>query len=39
MECVVQATKVLRNLVDAETSAGCPKTGFCAFILFSLRDY
>ncbi len=27
MEYVVQALKVLRNLVHAETNARCPKTG------------
>ena len=28
MENVVQAFKVLRNLMHAETNARCPKTGF-----------
>ena len=37
MECVVQALKVLRNLVHAETNARCPKTGFKAAFLIQTR--
>ena len=35
MECI----KVLRNLVLAETSARCPKTGVCAIFLFAVTHF
>ena len=34
MKYVVQALKILRNLVHAETNARCPKTGFTPFSSF-----
>ena len=37
MEYVVQVVKVLRNLVGAERSERCPKTGFCAASLIQAR--
>ena len=37
MEHVVQALKVLRNLVHAERNARCPKTGFHAASLIQVR--
>ena len=37
MEYVVQAFKVLRNLVHAETNARCPKTGFSDASLIQTR--
>ena len=30
MECAVKAIEVLTNLFHVETSARCPKTGFCS---------
>ena len=42
MEYVVQAFKVLKNLVHAEANARAQKTGFCRFRnpnTISLRDY
>ena len=45
MECVVQAFKVLKNLVHAEANARAQKTGFFVAFLtcpnpsISLRDY
>ncbi len=37
MENVIQALKVLRNLVHAETNARCQKTGFYAASLIQTR--
>ena len=39
MEYVVQTIKVLRNLVHAERSAQCPKTGFCAASLIQTQFF
>ena len=39
MEYVVQAFKVLKNLVHAEANARAQKTGFFVPNTISLRDY
>ena len=39
MEYVVQAIKILRKLVNAQTNARCPKTGFYAASLNRTRFF